>query len=98
VERGGDLERTAPNHQDAAVHHHASPDLYGYVAGARGKSVVRDTLGGLIGFAFIATGFVLKLGQEERMLIEHFGDDYRIYRQEVPALIPRPSPRRSHRA
>jgi protein-S-isoprenylcysteine O-methyltransferase Ste14 len=55
-----------------------------------------DTLGRPIGFAFIVTGFVLNLRQEELMLTEHFGDDYRLYRQEVPALVPHPWLRRTN--
>src|SRR3954463_12597257 len=66
------------------------PIYTGMLLAAVGTVLVRDTVAALIGFAFITTGFVLKLRQEERMLTEHFGDDYRLYRREVPALIPRP--------
>jgi protein-S-isoprenylcysteine O-methyltransferase Ste14 len=66
------------------------PIYTGLLLALVGTVLVRDTLGGLIGCAFMATGFVLKLRQEERMLIEHFGEDYRVYRKEVPALIPQP--------
>jgi len=66
------------------------PIYTGMLLALVGMVLVRDTVVGLIGFAFIATGFVLKLRHEERMLTEHFGDDYRVYRQEVPALIPHP--------
>ncbi len=71
------------------------PIYTGMLLALLGTVLVRDTLGAMIGCAFIATGFVLKLRQEERLLIEHFGDDYRVYRQEVPALIPHPRLRRS---
>ena len=66
------------------------PIYTGMLLAILGTVLVRDTLSALIGCAFIATGFALKLRMEERMLIEHFGDDYRVYRQEVPALIPHP--------
>jgi protein-S-isoprenylcysteine O-methyltransferase Ste14 len=66
------------------------PIYTGMLLALVGTVLVRDTVVGLIGFALIATGFVLKLRQEERMLTAHFGDDYRDYRREVPALIPRP--------
>src|SRR3954467_11491850 len=71
------------------------PIYTGMLLALVGTVLVRDTVVGLIGFALIATGFVLKLRQEERMLTEHFGDDYRLYRQEVPALVPRPWLRRT---
>src|SRR3954462_8415938 len=71
------------------------PIYTGMLLALVGTVLVRDTVVGLIGFALIATGFVLKLRQEERMLTEHFGDDYRLYRREVSALIPRPWLRRT---
>src|SRR5204862_6369101 len=74
----------------------APTEIYtGMLLALVGMVLVRDTVVGLIGFAFIATGFVLKLRHEERMLTEHFGDDYRVYRQEMPALIPHPRLRRT---
>ena len=42
----------------------------------------------LIALALIAFGFVTKLGSEERVMTEQFGDAYRRYQAEVPALIP----------
>jgi protein-S-isoprenylcysteine O-methyltransferase Ste14 len=38
----------------------------------------------------MAVDWWIKLRQEERLLIEHFGDEYREYQRKVPALIPRP--------
>jgi protein-S-isoprenylcysteine O-methyltransferase Ste14 len=73
------------------------PIYTGMLLALVGTALVRDTVAGLIGCALIAIGFVLKLRQEERMLTEHFGDDYRVYRQQVPALIPRPWLRRTER-
>src|SRR3954471_4118406 len=73
------------------------PIYTGMLLALLGTVLVRDTVVGLIGFALITTGFVLKLRQEERMLTEHFGDDYRVYRREVPALVPRPPRRRTDR-
>jgi protein-S-isoprenylcysteine O-methyltransferase Ste14 len=64
------------------------PIYTGMLLAVVGTVLVRDTVSALIGCALITTGFVLKLRQEERMLTEHFGDDYRVYRREVPALIP----------
>jgi protein-S-isoprenylcysteine O-methyltransferase Ste14 len=73
------------------------PIYTGMLLALVGTVLVRDTVAGLIGCALIAIGFVLKLRQEERMLTEHFGEEYRIYRQEVPALIPHPSLSRTDR-
>jgi protein-S-isoprenylcysteine O-methyltransferase Ste14 len=73
------------------------PIYTGLLLALVGTALVRDTVAGLIGCALIVTGFVLKLRQEERMLIEHFGQDYRVYRKQVPALIPQPWLRRTDR-
>lgn len=70
------------------------PIYTGMLLAVVGTVLVRDTVASLIGCALITTGFVLKLRQEERMLTGHFGDDYRVYREQVPALIPRPWLRR----
>ena len=71
------------------------PIYTGMLLAVVGTVLVRDTLAAVIGAALIAIGFSVKLRQEERMLIEHFGDDYRVYRQEVPALVPHPWLRRT---
>ena len=41
-----------------------------------------------IGLILIVVGFVFKLREEERLLIEHFGSAYSTYRTEVRALVP----------
>jgi protein-S-isoprenylcysteine O-methyltransferase Ste14 len=73
------------------------PIYTGMLLAVVGTLLVRDTVAALIGCALIATGFLVKLRQEERMLTDHFGDDYRVYREQVPALIPRPWLRRAER-
>jgi methanethiol S-methyltransferase len=46
-------------------------------------------------FAATATGYILAgIAFEEHDLIQSLGDTYTAYRARVPALIPRPSPRR----
>jgi len=42
-----------------------------------------------IGAFFTLLGVLLKIRQEEALLLGHFGNAYRAYRQEVPMLIPR---------
>ena len=47
-------------------------------------------------FAIGTTGYILiALRLEERDLIEELGDDYRVYRNSVPMLVPGAPPRRS---
>ena len=54
-----------------------------------GTALARDSLAGLLGLALLLAGFVVKLRQEEQLLLERFGPAYQAYRAEVPALIPR---------
>lgn len=65
------------------------PIYSGLLLALTGTALVRDSLGGLLGLALLFAGAVVKLQQEERLLLEHFGSAYEIYRAEVPALIPR---------
>ena len=45
-------------------------------------------------FAVVMSGYILvALRFEERDLVEHIGEPYRRYQQEVPALVPRPQRR-----
>ena len=71
------------------------PIYTGMLLAVVGTVVARDTFGGLLGGALIATGLVLKVRREERMLLDHFGADYQAYQQEVPRLVPRPWQRRA---
>jgi protein-S-isoprenylcysteine O-methyltransferase Ste14 len=48
----------------------------------------RGTIAGFVGFILIFLGLMLKVRQEEALLLEHFGVAYDAYRTEVPALIP----------
>jgi len=71
------------------------PIYTGMLLAVVGTVVARDTFGALLGGALIATGLVLKVRREERMLLDHFGADYQAYQQEVPRLVPRPWHRRT---
>ncbi|MFL5631659.1 MAG: isoprenylcysteine carboxylmethyltransferase family protein, partial [Gemmatimonadaceae bacterium] len=53
-----------------------------------GTAILRGTAGAFLGVLLLVVGIVLKLQQEERLLIEHFGAAYRTYQQDVAALIP----------
>jgi protein-S-isoprenylcysteine O-methyltransferase Ste14 len=65
------------------------PIYSGLLLALTGTALARDSLGGLLGLALLFAGAVVKLRQEERLLLEHFGPAYEAYRAEVPALIPR---------
>ena len=64
------------------------PIYTGLLFGILGTAVAIGEWRGLIGFALITIGFVLKLRIEERFMSETFGEQYARYRAEVPALIP----------
>jgi protein-S-isoprenylcysteine O-methyltransferase Ste14 len=55
-----------------------------------GCAIARDEWRGLLGVAIIYAGFWRKLKVEERWMTEQFGDAYRNFCAEVPALIPNP--------
>jgi protein-S-isoprenylcysteine O-methyltransferase Ste14 len=46
------------------------------------------TLGALLSLVLFVLGFMVKIRQEEHLLLEHFGDAYRGYQHEVPTLVP----------
>jgi protein-S-isoprenylcysteine O-methyltransferase Ste14 len=64
------------------------PIYTGLILALIGTVLVRDTLGALVGFALCVIGVILKIRQEERLMIGHFGDAYRVYQAEVPAVVP----------
>ena len=66
------------------------PIYSGLLLALIGTVLVRGTLASLLGLFLLALGVMLKIRQEERLLIGHFGDAYRAYQSEVPAVIPRP--------
>jgi protein-S-isoprenylcysteine O-methyltransferase Ste14 len=66
------------------------PIYTGLLAAFVGSAVARDEWRGVV--AIVIAWFALwrKLQLEERWMIEQFGDAYRRFRDEVPALIPNP--------
>jgi protein-S-isoprenylcysteine O-methyltransferase Ste14 len=66
------------------------PIYTGILVAIVGTVLIRNTLAALLALPFFITGFVLKLRQEERLLLENFGPAYRAYQADVPPLIPRP--------
>jgi protein-S-isoprenylcysteine O-methyltransferase Ste14 len=64
------------------------PIYTGLLLAVTGTALARDSIAGVLGLAFLLVGIVIKLRQEERLLLDHFGPAYEVYRAEVPALIP----------
>jgi protein-S-isoprenylcysteine O-methyltransferase Ste14 len=79
-----ELVRTGPY----AITRH--PIYTGLLLALLGTALVQGSLAALVGLILLGLGLILKINQEERLLIGHFGDMYRAYRSEVPALVPRP--------
>lgn len=65
--------------------------LFGFV----GSALARDEWRGVIAVAIAYLALWRKLKLEERWMVERFGDAYREFQAQVPALIPNPF--RSHR-
>jgi protein-S-isoprenylcysteine O-methyltransferase Ste14 len=82
VKQDHELIRSGPY---ALVRH---PIYTGILFAILGTAVAIGEWRALIGFALITAGFVLKLRVEERFMSETFGEQYRRYRAEVPALVP----------
>jgi len=66
------------------------PIYTGLLLGFVGSAVARDEWRGVPAVAIVAFALWRKLRLEERWMVETFGDAYRRYRDEVPALIPFP--------
>jgi protein-S-isoprenylcysteine O-methyltransferase Ste14 len=65
------------------------PIYTGLLLALIGTALERGTIASLLGVVSIVIGIVLKIRQEESLLIGHFGEGYRAYQSEVPALVPR---------
>jgi protein-S-isoprenylcysteine O-methyltransferase Ste14 len=51
-------------------------------------ALLRGTIAALGGLGLFAVALMLKIHEEERLLLRHFGDVYRSYQAEVPAILP----------
>ena len=65
------------------------PIYTGLLLALIGTVLTHGTVAALAGFLLILVGVILKIRQEESLMLEHFGADYQAYRRNVPALIPR---------
>lgn len=66
------------------------PIYTGMLLALLGTALARGTVAALLGLLLLWLGGLIKIHQEERLLLEHFGDAYRAFQREVPALVPRP--------
>ncbi len=64
------------------------PIYTGLLLAILGTAIAIGEWRGLIAFALITFGFLLKIRTEERFMSETFPDAYARYRAEVPALVP----------
>lgn len=65
------------------------PAYSGYLFMALGLSLGYSSLAGLLSvFAILLPGMVYRIKTEEKLLIEHFGDSYRLYMCTTKRLIP----------
>lgn len=67
------------------------PQYTGLFIGLFGEGVVHwPTLFSVAVFPVIVLAYVLLARYEERQMVEHFGEQYRAYRRQVPMFFPRP--------
>jgi protein-S-isoprenylcysteine O-methyltransferase Ste14 len=45
-------------------------------------------LGGIVAVLLAFTSFWIKLSEEEKLMLQHFPDQYRSYQQRVKCIIP----------
>ncbi len=64
------------------------PIYSGLLFALLGTAVAIGEWRGLVAFAAITVGFLIKMRVEERFMDESFGEQYARYRREVAALIP----------
>jgi protein-S-isoprenylcysteine O-methyltransferase Ste14 len=77
-----DLVRTGPY---ALTRH---PIYTGLLLAVAATTLLRGTIAALGGLALFAVALTLKIQEEERLLVRHFGEVYRSYQAEVPAILP----------
>jgi methanethiol S-methyltransferase len=72
----------------AVVRH---PQYTGLFIGLFGEGVVHwPTVFSITVFPLIVLAYVMLALREEKKVIEEFGDEYRVYQQQVPRFFPRP--------
>jgi protein-S-isoprenylcysteine O-methyltransferase Ste14 len=89
VKEGHELIRSGPYRY---VRH---PIYTGILTGVLGTAMCSGTLRAALGLAIISAAFIVKLRAEERFMRQTFPDQYEKFSEEVPALVPFTTPRRS---
>lgn len=80
-------ERLATDGLYALVRH---PQYTGLLLGLFGEGVVHwPTIFSVVLFVVIALAYVLLARNEDKRMLERFGDEYRVYRDRVPMFVPR---------
>jgi protein-S-isoprenylcysteine O-methyltransferase Ste14 len=69
------------------------PIYTGALLAVVGSAMALDEWRGVVGLALVAASFRRKIALEERWLAEQFPADYADYCRDVPALVPRFTPR-----
>jgi protein-S-isoprenylcysteine O-methyltransferase Ste14 len=64
------------------------PIYTGLLLAAAGTALAVDKWRALLGFVILLVVFALKMGKEERLMMQTFPDSYPGYRQRVKALLP----------
>jgi protein-S-isoprenylcysteine O-methyltransferase Ste14 len=64
------------------------PIYTGFLVIFFGTALAAGRIGGLIGLVILFIGLWIKLKQEERLMIKHFGKKYIDYKKRTKALIP----------
>jgi protein-S-isoprenylcysteine O-methyltransferase Ste14 len=80
--RGHELIRTGPYR---FVRH---PIYTGMLLMTLGTAIEIGRVRGLLAVIAMTLGFWIKLRQEERLMLQHFPDQYPAYRQQVKAIVP----------
>jgi|SRR5208337_3772609 len=65
-----------------------NPIYTGILAGFAGTALVIDRGWAIYGLLILLAGFLIKIREEEKVLLEKFGEEYLRYKKEVKALIP----------
>lgn len=77
-----ELIRTGPYH---FVRH---PIYTGLILMCLGTAIAPGQVHSWLGFLLLCVGFWIKLKQEERLMLQHFPDEYPAYQSQVKALVP----------
>ncbi len=65
-----------------------NPIYTGLLAGFAGTALVIGRVWAIYGLLILLAGFLIKIQEEEKVLLENFGEEYLRYKKEVKALIP----------